>query len=167
LPPLATERLVVEPLSEGHADELAELHADERVMATMGGTGTAAESRDWLERNLRHAEEPGFGVFVFRDPVTCAFVGRGAVRRLVIGGRDEVEIGYALAADMWGRGLATELAGWLVQYAAEAGIHDLVAYTEPTNLASRRVMEKAGFAYECDVERHGRRQVLYRRRGAG
>jgi RimJ/RimL family protein N-acetyltransferase len=160
----ATQRLAVEPLSEAHADELAELHADERVMATMGGTGTAAESREWLERNLRHADEPGFGVFVFRDPGTRAFVGRGAVRRLVIGGRDEVEVGYALAADAWGRGLATEMAGWLVAYAAESGTVDLIAYTEPTNHASRRVLEKTGFAYDRDVEHHDRRQVLYRRR---
>ncbi len=167
MPPFATERLVVEPLVLAHADELATLHADERVMATMGGTGTAEESREWLERNLRHAEEPGFGVFVFRDPGTRAFVGRGAVRRLVIGGRGEVEIGYALAAEMWGRGLATEMAGWLVAYATAHGTPELVAYTEPTNLASQRVLEKAGFAYERDVEHHGARQVLYRRRTAG
>ncbi len=34
---------------------------------------------------------------------------------------------------------------------------------EPTNVASRRVMEKVGFVYERDVEHHGRQQVLYRK----
>jgi [ribosomal protein S5]-alanine N-acetyltransferase len=74
-----------------------------------------------------------------------------------------VEIGYALAAEMWGRGLATEIAAWLVGYAAAHGVDDLIAYTEPTNVASRRVMEKVGFVYERDVEHHGRQQVLYRK----
>jgi RimJ/RimL family protein N-acetyltransferase len=161
-----TERLVVEPLARAHADELAALHADERVMATMGGTGTADESLEWVERNLLHAGEPGFGVFVFRDLGTGAFVGRGAIRRLVIGGREEVEIGYALAAEMWSRGLATEMAAWLVAYATENGIVELVAYTQPTNAASRRVMEKAGFVYDREVEHHGLPQVLYRRTGS-
>ena len=134
-------------------------------MATMGGsTGTVEESGAWLERNLRHADEPGFGVFVFRERASGVFVGRGAVRHIVIGGREEVEVGYALAAEMWGRGLATEMAAWLVAHAAENAVVDLVAYTEPTNAASRRVLEKVGFVYERDVEHHGRPQVLYRHR---
>jgi [ribosomal protein S5]-alanine N-acetyltransferase len=162
-----TERLLAEPLSVAHADELAVLHADPRVMATMGGeTATPGESRAWLERNLRHGEEPGCGIFVFRERSPGRFAGRGAIRRIEIGGWEEVEVGYALAAHLWGRGLATEMAEALVAHAAEHGHADLVAYTEPTNAASRRVMEKAGFAYERDVEHDGRPQVLYRRRSA-
>jgi RimJ/RimL family protein N-acetyltransferase len=161
----STQRLRAEPLSLAHGDELAVLHADERVMATMGGrTATAEESRAWLERNLEHGAEPGCGVFVFRELATGRFVGRGAIRRIEIGGREEVEVGYAVAADLWGRGLATEMASALVDHASAHGLADLVAYTEPANAASRRVMEKAGFAYEREVEHHGRLQVLYRRK---
>jgi RimJ/RimL family protein N-acetyltransferase len=162
-----TERLKAEPLSVEHADELAELHADPRVMATKGGeTATFEESRSWLERKLAHADEPGCGIFVFRERATGRFAGRGAIRRIEIGGRQEVEVGYVLAADLWGRGLATEMAAALVAYAAKHGIADPVAYTEPTNPASRRVMQKVGFAYERDVEHHGRSHVRYRRRVA-
>lgn len=162
-----SERLVAEPLTPAHADELAVLHADERVMARMGGrTATPGQSRAWLERNLRHGKEPGCGIFVFRDRATGEFVGRGAIRRIEIGGREEVEVGYAVAAERWGGGLATEMAAGLVAHAAASGIDDVVAYTEPANAASRRVMEKAGFAYERDVVHHGRPQVLYRRRRA-
>jgi [ribosomal protein S5]-alanine N-acetyltransferase len=161
----STARLDAEPLAlEAHERELAGLHADERVMATMGGsTATPEESRAWIDRNLRHGEEPGLGIFVFRDRGTGAFVGRGAVRRIEIGGREEVEVGYAVAAERWGRGLATEMAAGLVAHAEGHGLRGLVAYTEPTNAASRRVMEKVGFRYERDVEHHGRPQVLYRR----
>jgi RimJ/RimL family protein N-acetyltransferase len=161
----STQRLRGEPLSRAHGDELAVLHADERVMATMGGRiATAEESRAWLERNLKHGAEPGCGVFVFREQATGRFVGRGAIRRIEIGGRGEVEVGYAVAADLWGRGLATEMASALVDHAYAHGLADLVAYTEPANAASRRVMEKAGFTYEREVEHHGRLQVLYRRK---
>ncbi|HEX2044587.1 MAG TPA: GNAT family N-acetyltransferase [Gaiellaceae bacterium] len=159
-----TARLVAEPLAARHAAELATLHGDERVMATMGGgTATFEESAAWLERNLVHAGEPGCGVFVFREHATGRFVGRGVVRRIEIGGAEEVEVGYAVAAELWGRGLATEMAEGLVAHAEAGGHADLVAYTEPANAASRRVMEKVGFAYDRDVEHHGRRQVLYRR----
>ena len=163
---LSTERMLAEPLSRAHADELASLHADPRVMATMGGqTATPEGSRAWLERNLKHGAEPGLGIFVFREWSTGRFVGRGALRRIEIGGREEVEVGYAVVAELWGRGLATEMASALVEHATAHGLADLVAYTEPGNAASRRV-EKCGFTYERDVEHHGRPQVLYRRRSS-
>jgi RimJ/RimL family protein N-acetyltransferase len=135
-------------------------------MATMGGTGDWDESRAWIQRNLAHADEPGLGVFVFRDRLTGEFVGRGAIRRVEIGGADEVEIGYAVAADLWGRGLATELGRWLVDHAERRDLQDLVAFTLGGNAASRRVMEKLGFGYERDVVWHGSPHVLYRRPGS-
>ncbi|HXV57119.1 MAG TPA: GNAT family N-acetyltransferase [Gaiellaceae bacterium] len=160
----STERLLAEPLGLAHAEELAVLHADPRVMATMGGeTATAAESLAWIERNLRHGEEPGLGIFVFRERGSGGFVGRGALRRIVIGGAEEIEVGFALVPERWGEGLATEMALALAAHAEDAGFEGLVAYTEPTNDASRRVLEKAGFHYERDVEHHGRPQMLYRR----
>ena len=39
---------------------------------------------------------------------------------------------------------------------------DLIAFTLPDNLASRRVMEKAGFAYEREILHAGLPHVLYR-----
>jgi [ribosomal protein S5]-alanine N-acetyltransferase len=162
-----TKRLVAKPLAWADENDLAVLHADERVMATMGGgAATREESRAWIERNIRHSEEPGLGIFVFRDRETGEFVGRGALRRIEIGGGEEIEVCYALVPDRWRQGLATEMAAGLVAYAERAGLANLVAYTEPTNAASRRVMDKVGFVYERDVRQHGRAQVLYRRRRA-
>ncbi|HSK16456.1 MAG TPA: GNAT family N-acetyltransferase [Gaiellaceae bacterium] len=163
-----TERLRAEPLDVAeHEAELAAFHADERVTATLGGeTATAEESREWIERNSGHGGEPGFGIFVFRDRGAGAFVGRGGIRRTEIGGGEEVELLYAVAGDLWGRGYGSEMAAGLVAHAERHGVRDLVAFTLPTNARSRRIMEKAGFAYERDVEHHGLAHVLYRRRTA-
>ena len=165
---LVTERLEGEPLAlAAHEDELAALHADMRVMATMGGqTADAAGSRAWIERNLRHGEKDGLGIFVFRERATGRFVGRGAIRRIEIGGATEVEVGYALAFEAWGQGYATEMAEALAGHAESHGHCPLIAYTEPTNAASRQVLEKVGFHYERDAVHHGRDQVLYRRNAA-
>ncbi|GLH95861.1 GNAT family N-acetyltransferase [Phytohabitans aurantiacus] len=58
-------------------------------------------------------------------------------------------IGYAMLAPWRGRGLPTRavrlLAGWAF---AEAGIDRLTAGTRPGNVASQRVLEKAGFRRE-------------------
>ena len=134
-------------------------------MAPLGGVASEDETAEWLERNLRHWAENGFGMFVFRDRETGELVARAGLRRIELGGRDEVEVAYAIVAERWGEGLATEIAEALVALAFERlGLPDVVAYTLPTNGASRRVMEKVGLVYERDVEHDGETHVVYRRR---
>ena len=90
-------------------------------------------------------------------------MGRAGLRNTRIGSNDEIELAYALAADYWNRGLATKMAREILKLAFERlGLTDIVCVTLPTNLASRRVMEKAGFEYERDVLHTRAPHVLYR-----
>ncbi len=158
-----TDRLVGERLRAEHFDELHRLHQDHRVMATLAGVRSAAETRQMLRANLDHWERHGFGLWLFRDPADGRFVGRGGLRRVHVGGNDEVEVAYALAADSWGRGLATEIARASVAVGFERlGLPDLVCFTLTTNRASRRVMEKAGFGYERDIVHADLPHAFYR-----
>ena len=75
-----------------------------------------------------------------------------------------MEVGYTVAAGLWGRGFATEIGEWLASYAAQGSASELVAYTLPENASSRRVMEKLGFTFEREIVWAGRKHVLYRRR---
>jgi len=81
-----------------------------------------------------------------------------------------VEIGWRLARPWWGQGLATEGARAALAYGFERlGLPEIVSFTVPGNVRSRRVMEKLGFRYSQDFE-HQRiepgdprgRHVLYR-----
>jgi RimJ/RimL family protein N-acetyltransferase len=61
----------------------------------------------------------------------------------------EVEIGYTLARSEWGRGYATEIARVLKDYCFEVlGAHRIYATASPLNIASHRVLEKAGMVRE-------------------
>ena len=56
-----------------------------------------------------------------------------------------VEIGWRLAAEFWGQGLATEGARAVLQFGFdELKLAEIVALTVPANRRSRRVMEKLG-----------------------
>jgi RimJ/RimL family protein N-acetyltransferase len=58
------------------------------------------------------------------------------------------ELGYRLRRDAWGRGLASEGAAALVAFGfANRKLVRIVATTMAVNIASRRVMEKAGLLY--------------------
>ncbi len=84
-----------------------------------------------------------------------------------LGGADEVELAYAVMAEFWGRGLASEMALASLQLGfAHLGLAEIVAFTLTTNAASRRVMEKIGFRFERDIVHAGLPHVLYRRRQA-
>ena len=98
-----------------------------------------------------------------RDRRTGAVVGRGGLQHTFVAGCDEVEVGWAIAPAHWGEGLATEMAHVAVEVAFDdLGLGEIVAFTLPTNTASRRVMEKSGFVYECEIVHAGLPHVLYR-----
>ena len=56
--------------------------------------------------------------------------------------------GYLLAREAWGQGYATEAVGAMVDVARRAGVIRLYAMCHVDHGASRRVLEKAGFAHE-------------------
>jgi len=142
------------------------MHADERVMATLGGVRTEEQTQEYLRTNLDHWDRYGFGLWMVRDASGHDIIGRALVRHLDVEGAAEVEIGYALHAPWWGRGLATEIANrCLVIGHGNPGLASLVAITLPTNDGSRHVMEKVGMRYERDVTHAGMQHVLYRTKG--
>lgn len=163
-----TERLTAERLREHHYDLLCHMHNDRQVMATLGGPRPDAETRAFLKRELAHWRSHGFGLWIFRDKARGAFAGRAGLRHIEIAGVDEVELAYALMAEFWGRGLATEIAAKLVEIGFERlGLGELIAFTWTINKASERVMQKAGFTYEHDFAHAGLPHVQYRQRAAG
>jgi RimJ/RimL family protein N-acetyltransferase len=160
-----TRRLLLGRPTEADLPDLTALLTDPRVMATLGGLRTPEELEARHRRLFADWERDGFGLWVARRRPDRRFVGRGGVRRVQVGGREEVEVSYALAVEFWGQGLATELAREGVRAAFEVlGLPDLVCFTLPTNARSRRVMQKAGFRYERDVEHAGLPHVLCRLR---
>jgi RimJ/RimL family protein N-acetyltransferase len=163
-----TERLIAERLSADHLGELHRMNQDPRVMATLGGVRPDEETERYLRDNLEHWERYGFGIWAFRNGTDGRFVARAGLRHTRVGGNDEVELAYALRAEYWGRGLATELAVAVVAVGFERlGLQEIVCFTLPTNRASWRVMEKTGFEYERDVVHAGLPHVLYRITASG
>lgn len=59
------------------------------------------------------------------------------------------DIGYVLRREVWGQGLGTEIARLLCRFGfEELQLHRIEATCDPRNVASRRVLEKAGMRPE-------------------
>lgn len=159
-------QLAYEQLGVEHATELAPVLLDERVWRWLQHPDepppTEDDVRHLAESKQAHWEEHGFGQWALRDPANGEMVGRGGLQYTNATGEREVEIGWAIAAPRWGQGLATELAGTSIDAAFESlGLDQVIAYTQPHNTASRRVMEKAGLTYRRDIVHYHLPHVLY------
>lgn len=162
----STARLRAERLRPEHLPDLLRMHADPVQMAMLGGVRDEAQTADYLARNLRHWADHGFGVWILRSADDDRVAGRAILRHLPLDSRDEVEVGYCLWPELWGRGLATEIAGECLRLGRQVlGLPSIVAITRSENARSRRVLAKIGMVYERDLLHAGLRHVLYRTRG--
>jgi RimJ/RimL family protein N-acetyltransferase len=160
-----TPRLRAERLRPDHLGVLCEMDTDPQFTAMLGGVRDEARTRAYLERNLRHWEDYGFGLWILRDAAAGRVAGRALLRHLVIDGRDDVEVGYGLLPAFWGRGLATEIASACVGLGFTGlDLQSVVAITLPENVRSQRVLRKAGLVYERDVDHGGFRHQFFRGR---
>lgn len=127
--------------------------------ADESGPFTRPECEEIIARKVAHWTAHGFGMSLGFSDGRC--VGRSTIGYNLVDGRAELEIGWAVARDSWGRGLATELGRHALATATAAGFDRIVAFARPDNLASRRVMEKLGLTHERDFTHHGHPHVLF------
>jgi RimJ/RimL family protein N-acetyltransferase len=130
-----TERLRMRPFAPDDVEHLVALNADPEVMRYL--TGGEALPRDAIVRDVLPSYIAPRG-----------HIGWFSLRPRVPGPADEAELGYRLIRAAWGRGLATEGASALIAKGfGELGLMRIFAETMAVNVASRRVLEKAGLTY--------------------
>ena len=124
---------------------------------------SASDRRIWLQLRdlfphpytLDDAESYIARVTSTHPPVSFAIevdgraVGGVALEQKVDVNRCSAEIGYWLGTEYWGRGIATEAVRAVTLWARDAfGLLRVFAQPFANNLASRRVLEKAGYLLE-------------------
>ena len=133
-------------------------------MVYLGGVRDEPGTERYLQRNLAHWAEYGFGLWMLRERETRTVIGRAVLRHLEVDGIGEVETGYGFLPEFWGRGLATEITRVCLGLGRDRlGLRSIVAITLPANTASQHVLLKAGLACEREIVHGGLIQLLFRR----
>jgi RimJ/RimL family protein N-acetyltransferase len=146
---LKTDRLVLRQFTEADLENLVELDSDPVVMRFLtGGRPTPGDvvRDETLPRILGYYRRfLGYGFWAAVETSTGDFLGWFEFRPTDEGHPDDVELGYRLRRSAWGKGYATEGSRALLRKGfTELGVRRVFAQTMAVNLASRRVMEKAG-----------------------
>lgn len=75
--------------------------------------------------------------------------------RLALNGVRAAKLGYAIHADHWGQGFATDAAHTILQHGFQTlGLHRITAAVGPDNHASRTVLARLGFIHEGRLRDH-------------
>jgi [ribosomal protein S5]-alanine N-acetyltransferase len=153
-----TERLRVRQYELGDEESFFLLNGDEDVVRYI----RPAKSRDECDLFLRevidaYKADPLYGRWAAEDKNDQSFVGSFAL--IPVEGKQQMQLGYALLPQFWGKGFATELThGGLNYVFRKTAIDPIFAYTQPPNIPSQKVLLKAGFKLLGNV-REGEKEV--------
>jgi RimJ/RimL family protein N-acetyltransferase len=146
---IETQRLHLRPWQEKDLPVFAKLNADPRVRRFFTSQLTQEESNASVALFGRMFALDGFGFMAAELRDTSEFIGLIGIQRMsfLLPGcsTPAVEIGWRFNEKSWGKGLATEGARACLDLAfGQFQLPEVVAFTIPINLPSRRVMEKLG-----------------------
>jgi ribosomal-protein-alanine N-acetyltransferase len=152
---LETSRLILRPFRKEDIGRLAELMANRDFMRFSLGPYTRKQTKTVLQNFLSWKKAGLASPFavVLRENHNvlgyCGFLHHSEVP-------EEVEIGYRLDPTYWNRGLITEAALAVRDYAfGDLKLPRVISLIHPENIPSRRVAEKIGMTPEKQITFRG------------
>lgn len=174
---LRTERLTLTPLEASDVDLVIEMFTDPEVLKFADGAMQEDEIRKEMSNWTKRGGNGCIGIWCISDRSSGERLGSVALLpipveeddtdfSLVIPGEmpeGDVEIGYFLKRSAWGHGYATEACKRVVQMAFEDSLlTEIVATFDIGNVASRHVLETAGFIDHGTIRCYGEDGPNYR-----
>jgi len=156
---LATERLLLRPVTLSDVDLAVEMFTDPAVVKHVGKLMTPDVITDEMPKWVRRGGEGCIGVWCVTDRGTGEKLGTAVLLPLPVDEDDtnwdliipgvmpqgDVEVGYILKKTAWGKGYATEACRRLLRFAfEETALEEVVATLDQDNRNSWHVLEKCG-----------------------
>lgn len=158
---ITTKRLILRPFQEDDFTDIYQLLSDPDVMRfSLNGPYSKEKTASFMAHCMQRSQCNQPTLLAIIDRKNNQFIGSCGFFAQRILGQDEVELGYRLLKDYWGKGIATEAAIAVKQYAFnEIGLTRLISLIEKENIASIAVAEKNGFKLEKELLYDGRISV--------
>lgn len=162
-PKLETPRLLLRPMQATDVHSLLHIFTDQKVMAAFDSPPfDQKQMAGWLQRNLDHQEEYGYGLSSVILKTNGLLIGDCGLEVMEVDGTQVAELGYDFRSDYWNQGFATEAATAVRDYAFNIlCLPQLISLIRIGNRASQRVAEKIGMKYIAEFTRYGNRYLKY------
>ncbi len=153
---LETERCLVRETTLSDADAFYQIYADPSITAHMEDLLKDRDAfRAWLEgysRNVYALFE--YGIWTVCLKPNFSIIGRAGLN--LREGFDDPELGFVIAKPFQGQGLAFEVCSAILEHAREIGLPKVIAFSEPENEASVKLLTKLGFTAQGKITLEGR-----------
>ncbi|WP_017668918.1 GNAT family N-acetyltransferase [Sandarakinorhabdus sp. AAP62] len=151
---IETARLLLRPWRDADRAPFAAMGADAQVMAHFPALLSRAESDAGVDRQMALQTELGHCFWALERRDTAEFIGFcGLIPvRFACPVEGEIEIGWRLAREHWGQGLAREAAQASLDWGFASGITRIVSFTVPGNRRSWGLMERLGLRRRADLD---------------
>ena len=168
---METKRLTMRPPEPADAPALFAFMGDRQVMQFTGVQTSLGGLRDYLAVHEAQRERVGYAPWTLMEKASGRLVGFGGLYEDPFDPGWGVEVAYffhpaprrtsttaTTAPAAWGRGYATELVAFCIEEARRNALWPrLRAFAHPDNVASQRVLLRAGFEEERFVAEMNRR----------
>lgn len=140
-----TERLIVRHYTADDADNFFLLNGDPEVMRYIRPVKSREETNAFLNEVIEYSKiNPAYGRMAVNEKQSYLFVGSFAI--IPLDKTEFMQLGYSLLPPYWGKGFATELVKYGLDYIFnKTNLTEIFGVTESMNVASQNVLLKSGF----------------------
>lgn len=143
-----TRRTLIREFAIADLDDLFALYAKPKMTEYMEPLFSYEKEKEYEVNYIQYIYKLyDFGMWLIYDKITGELIGRAGIEvRETCQDAGQAELGFCIASDRWGQGLAYEVCSEIVGLAKhEYGLNSLIARCDPDNVASRGLLEKLGF----------------------
>ncbi|WP_036486159.1 GNAT family N-acetyltransferase [Myxosarcina sp. GI1] len=153
---IETPRLILRYFTPDDTDALTAILSDPKVMQySISGTKTRSQTQEFIAWILSSYQKYGFGLYAVTEKETKQLIGYCGLLVWYFEEITEIELGYRLATAYWNKGLATEAATAVRNYAwQQLKLNRLICLIQPENLRSIRVANKLAMKPEKNLILH-------------
>jgi RimJ/RimL family protein N-acetyltransferase len=143
---IATERLILrKPTKEDFGSFFEINHDPQTNIHNPGGPMSFKKAESTFAKMLDHWDNHHFGSWAIAekdDPENI--IGFGGLSYKLYGDKEKLNLGYRFASQAWGKGYATEFTKKAIDFGFKENNEEIFAIVRPANIASVKVLEKAG-----------------------
>lgn len=162
---ILSERLLLRPYNDNDLDFLESLLTNPDIMQFIGNGQTRDKEgvRKFLEWIYHtYSLNTNYGLKLILEKGSNKRIGHAGLVPQIINEKEEIEIGYWISQEYWGRGFATEIARGLMEYGKnKLNIEKMIALIQKDNNASQKVAKKIGMQLEREIILNGKDVFVY------
>lgn len=151
-----TKRLILRNWQDRDRELFRRINVDDTVMEFFPFRRNAVSADELMDRIAAGIGQNGFGfgaIEIKATGETAGFAGLHLTDDIPNLPKNSTEIGWRLAPEFWGQGIASEAArGWLAQGFGPLGLHRIVSFAVASNTRSTAVMKRIGMIRRAELD---------------